>query len=82
MLSACLLRPSRRAASQHRHPSRIDRPALIAVLTTHMLDEVTAIALALPKDRIALQWDVCQEVTALGGLLRAGAGRFPEGNNR
>jgi hypothetical protein len=34
-----------------------DRPALIPVLTTHMLGEVTAIARALPNDRIALQWD-------------------------
>ena len=30
-----------------------DRPALIPVLTTHMLGEVTAIAQALPNDRIA-----------------------------
>src|SRR5262249_4569269 len=38
-----------------------DRPALIPLLTTHMLGEVTAIAQALPNDRIALQWDVCQD---------------------
>src|SRR5215469_17587277 len=44
-----------------------DRPALIPVLTTHMLGEVTAIAQALPNDRIALQWDVCQEVIAWEG---------------
>jgi hypothetical protein len=44
-----------------------DRPVLIPVLTTHMLGEVTAIAQALPNDRIALQWDVCQEVTAWEG---------------
>ena len=44
-----------------------DRPALIPVLTTHMLGEVAAIAQALPNDRIALQWDVCQEVIAWEG---------------
>src|SRR6516165_911705 len=49
-----------------------DRPALIPVLTTHMLGEVTAIAQALPNDRIALQWDVCQEVTAWEGYYEPG----------
>ncbi|MBV9250048.1 MAG: hypothetical protein JO227_12490, partial [Acetobacteraceae bacterium] len=44
-----------------------DRPALIPVLTAHMLGEVAAIAKALPNDRIALQWDVCQEVIAWEG---------------
>jgi hypothetical protein len=44
---------------------QISLPTPIApVLTTHMLGEVTAIAQALPNDRIALQWDVCQEVIA------------------
>ena len=33
----------------------------------HMLDEVAEIARALPNDRIALQWDVCQEVLAWEG---------------
>src|ERR1700740_450428 len=49
-----------------------DRPALIPVLTTHMLGEVTAIAQALPNDRIALQWDVCQEVIAWEGYYEPG----------
>src|SRR6202041_3534093 len=49
-----------------------DRPALILVLTTHMLGEVTAIAQALPNDRIALQWDVCQEVIAWEGYYEPG----------
>jgi hypothetical protein len=52
-----------------------DRRALIPMLTTHLLGEVAAIAQALPHDRIALQWDVCQEVIAWEGyILRAGAG--------
>src|SRR6201987_5026012 len=49
-----------------------DRPALIPVLTKHMLGEVTAIAQALPNDRIALQWDVCQEVIAWEGYYEPG----------
>jgi hypothetical protein len=49
-----------------------DRPALISVLTTHMLGEVAAIAQALPNDRIALQWDVCQEVIAWEGYYEPG----------
>jgi hypothetical protein len=51
-------------APTHNNMVPTDRPALIPVLTTHMLGEVTAIAQALPNDRIALQWDVCQEVIA------------------
>src|SRR5262249_42454378 len=49
-----------------------DRPALIPVLTTHMLGEVAAIVRALPNDRIALQWDVCQEVIAWEGYYEPG----------
>ena len=49
-----------------------DRPALIQMLTTHMLGEVAAIAQALPHDRIALQWDVCQEVIAWEGYYEPG----------
>ena len=49
-----------------------DRPALIPALTTHMLGEVAAIAQALPNERIALQWDVCQEVIAWEGYYEPG----------
>jgi hypothetical protein len=49
-----------------------DRPALIPMLMTHMLGEVAAIAQALPHDRIALQWDVCQEVIAWEGYYEPG----------
>ena len=49
-----------------------DRPALIPVLTKHMLGEVAEIAQALPNDRIALQWDVCQEVIAWEGYYEPG----------
>jgi hypothetical protein len=49
-----------------------DRPALIPMLTAHMLGEVAAIARALPHDRIAQQWDVCQEVIAWEGYYEPG----------
>jgi hypothetical protein len=44
-----------------------DRPKLLPALTRHMIVEVAAIARALPNDRIAVQWDVCQEVLAWEG---------------
>jgi hypothetical protein len=53
-----------------------DRPALIRMLTMHMLGEVAAIAQALPHDRIALQWDVCQEVIAWEGYYEPGPADF------
>jgi hypothetical protein len=55
-----------------------DRPALIPVLTTHMLGEVATIAQALPNDCVALQWDVCQEVTAWEGYYEPGPVDFRE----
>jgi hypothetical protein len=41
-----------------------DRQKLLAALTPHFIGEVAKIAKALPNDRIAIQWDVCQEVLA------------------
>ena len=41
-----------------------DRPKLLPPLTQHFIGEVRKIAKALPNDRIAIQWDVCQEVLA------------------
>jgi hypothetical protein len=49
-----------------------DRPKLLPALTRHMLGEVAAIARALPNDRIAVQWDVCQEVLAWEGYYEPG----------
>ena len=43
---------------------RRDRQKLLAALVPHFLGEVAKIAKALPNDRIAIQWDVCQEVLA------------------
>jgi hypothetical protein len=49
-----------------------DRPKLLPPLTQHFIGEVAAIARALPNDRIAIQWDVCQEVLAWEGYYEAG----------
>src|SRR5205807_215430 len=49
-----------------------DRPGLLPALTAHMIGEVQAITRALPNDRLALQWDVCQEVLAWEGYYKPG----------
>jgi hypothetical protein len=49
-----------------------DRPGLLPTLTEHFLGEVAAIAAAIPHDRLALQWDVCQEVLAWEGYYEPG----------
>jgi hypothetical protein len=49
-----------------------DRPRLLPALTQHLTGEVAKIAAAIPNDRIALQWDVCQEVLAWEGYYEAG----------
>ncbi|MCC6777380.1 MAG: hypothetical protein IT537_12230 [Hyphomicrobiales bacterium] len=49
-----------------------DRPRLLPPLTDHFVGEVAKIAQTLPNDRIALQWDVCQEVLAWEGYFEPG----------
>ena len=49
-----------------------DRPATLLTLTRHLIGEVTKIAAEMPNDRIALQWDVCQEVLAWEGYYEPG----------
>jgi hypothetical protein len=49
-----------------------DRPKLLPALTRHFIGEVQSIAAALPNDRIAVQWDVCQEVLAWEGYYEPG----------
>jgi hypothetical protein len=49
-----------------------DRPRLLPALTRHLISEVGKIAAAMPNDRIALQWDVCQEVLAWEGYYETG----------
>ena len=49
-----------------------DRPRLLPALTRHFIGEIAAISAALPNDRIAIQWDVCQEVLAWEGYYEKG----------
>jgi hypothetical protein len=49
-----------------------DRPALLPALTDHFIGEVRAIAAAIPNERLAVQWDVCQEVLAWEGYYEPG----------
>lgn len=49
-----------------------DRPKVLPALTEHLIGEVAAIARAVPNDRLALQWDVCQEVLAWEGYYEQG----------
>jgi hypothetical protein len=49
-----------------------DRPKLIPPLTESFIGEVAKIAKTLPNDRIAIQWDVCQEVLAWEGYYDKG----------
>jgi hypothetical protein len=50
----------------------VDRQRLLPVLTQHFIGEVGRIAEAIPNDRLALQWDVCQEVLAWEGYYEKG----------
>jgi hypothetical protein len=49
-----------------------DRAGLLPALTRHLTGEVARIARALPNERIAVQWDVCQEVLAWEGYYEPG----------
>ena len=49
-----------------------DRPLVLPALTEHLIGEVGRIAAAIPNDRLALQWDVCQEVLAWEGYYEPG----------
>jgi hypothetical protein len=49
-----------------------DRAALLPALTEHLISEVETIAKAIPNDRLAVQWDVCQEVLAWEGYYEKG----------
>jgi methionine synthase II (cobalamin-independent) len=49
-----------------------DRQKMLTALVPHFLGEVQKIADALPNDRIAIQWDVCQEVLAWEGYYDNG----------
>jgi hypothetical protein len=48
------------------------RQGLLPALTRHFIGEVERIAAAIPSNRLALQWDVCQEVLAWEGYYDKG----------
>ena len=50
----------------------VDRPGILPPLTHHLTGEVAKIAAVIPHDRLALQWDVCQEVLAWEGYYDRG----------
>ena len=49
-----------------------DRARLLPPLTQHFIGEVQQMAKAIPNDRLAIQWDVCQEVLAWEGYYDKG----------
>jgi len=49
-----------------------DRPGIIPALTESFVGEIDKIARNLPVDRLAIQWDVCQEVLAWEGYYDRG----------
>jgi len=55
-----------------------DRPKVLAALTRHFIGEVERIAAQLPNDKIAVQWDVCQEVLAWEGYYEPGPVGFEQ----
>jgi hypothetical protein len=49
-----------------------DRPRTLSALLDHFHGEIAKITAAVPNDKLALQWDVCQEVLAWEGYYDAG----------
>jgi hypothetical protein len=56
-------------APAYNYLSRAHRDAFLDVFAAHLLDEVRQIAAALPHDRLALQWDVLQEILIMEGYF-------------
>jgi len=52
-------------APTYNYISKKWRGTFLDIFTTHLCDEVAKIAKALPNDRIAIQWDVLQEILAI-----------------
>jgi len=55
-----------------------DRPKLIPAITQHLVEEVKRIAARVPNERLAVQWDVCQEVLAWEGYYDPGPVPFEQ----
>jgi hypothetical protein len=49
-----------------------DRQGVLPALTQHFANEVAKVAAAVPNDKLAIQWDVCQEVLAWEGYYDKG----------
>ncbi|HEX4194620.1 MAG TPA: hypothetical protein VHY80_16040 [Stellaceae bacterium] len=49
-----------------------DRPRTLSALVDHFQGEVAKMVAAIPNDKLAIQWDVCQEVLAWEGYYDAG----------
>ncbi len=49
-----------------------DRPRTLSALVDHFQGEVAKMTAAIPNDRLAIQWDVCQEVLAWEGYYEPG----------
>ncbi len=49
-----------------------DRQVVLPALTQHFAGEVAKIAAAVPNNKLAIQWDVCQEVLAWEGYYDQG----------
>jgi hypothetical protein len=49
-----------------------DRQAVLPALTEHFAGEVAKIAATIPSNKLAIQWDVCQEVLAWEGYYDQG----------
>lgn len=49
-------------APAYSYISRRHRDAFLEIFTNHLIDEVRQIAMALPNERVAIQWDVMQEI--------------------
>ena len=53
-----------------------DRPGVLPALTQHFANEVAKIAMTIPHEQLAIQWDVCQEVLAWEGYYDKGPADF------
>jgi hypothetical protein len=49
-----------------------DRPKILPSLIKHFIQEVAKIAATVPHEKLAIQWDVCQEVLAWEGYYEKG----------
>ena len=56
-------------APAYNYISRPHRDVFLNIFTNHLIDEVRQIAMALPNERVAIQWDVLQEILVWEGYF-------------